>query len=312
MPANDSLVSIGLPVYNGAQSLERAVESVLAQDYGNIELMISDNASGDATEQICRHYAQCDQRVRYHRQPENIGQIGNFVHVLDLARGAYFKWLGDDDWLMPTYVSRCVQVLAEDERLILVTTQQGHVDHNGQTETASYTDQRLRSDRPVERFVEMLRLLNESYLLIDPLYSMMRRSQVAAMPRFSMLYEDEVYAARLALAGPFGHLPEVLSYRSFKPFGRLSQSALRYEVPPWHARAATVLQSRELLRCLAEADLDPGERREAQTAVAGMYFRRHAKTAVRRSRKLLALAMGGSTARGTAFSHSGRIRNRGG
>ena len=65
--------SIGLPVYNGEQFLAQAIESVLAQTLGDFELVISDNASTDATEDICRRYAARDARVRYHRLGENVG-----------------------------------------------------------------------------------------------------------------------------------------------------------------------------------------------------------------------------------------------
>ncbi len=106
-------------------------------------------------------------------------------------------------------------------------------------ESASYDGTRLRSARPVERFAEMLRLLTESHLLLDPLYGMMRRDLVARLPRPVMLYEDQIFAARLALAGPFGHLAEVLSYRRFKPFPRLPATARRLGVPPWQAKVAT-------------------------------------------------------------------------
>ena len=66
-------VSIGMPVYNGGRFLERAIETTLAQDFDDLELVISDNGSTDATEEICRSYVATDPRVRYHRLPENRG-----------------------------------------------------------------------------------------------------------------------------------------------------------------------------------------------------------------------------------------------
>ena len=110
----------------------------------------------------------------------------------------------------------------------------------------------------------MLRLLNESHLLLDPLYGMMRRARVARLPRPVMLFEDQIFAARLALAGPFGHLDQVLSYRRSKPFPRLPATARRLGVPPWQAKVATTLQCRELLAAVREAELGPGERRQAE------------------------------------------------
>src|SRR5690606_17721281 len=282
-------VSIGLPVRNGERHLVQAVRSVLGQSYEAIELVISDNASVDGTEEICRELARSDPRIRYHRQPHDIGPVANFGVVLRQARGTYFRWIGDDDWLTPTYVARCVAVLEEDPGLILVTTQQGHVGPDGTVLTARFDAGRLRSARAVDRFAEMLRLLNESPLLLDPLYGMLRRERVVRLPRPTMLFEDQVLAARLALAGPFGHVAEILSYRRTSPYPRPAVTATRLGVPRWQARVATTLQCRELLRAVREADLGPGDRRRAQRAVARMFVRRHRVTAARRSRRLVAL-----------------------
>jgi Glycosyl transferase family 2 len=289
LTAVERLVSIGLPVRNGERHVGEAVRSVLDQGYGRLELVISDNASGDGTEEICRQFARSDARVRYHRQAQNIGLVPNFNAVLHLARGTYFKWMGDDDWLTPAYVTRCVEVLDNDATLILTTTQQAHVGPHGAVETARYDATRMRSTRPVERFAEMLRLQTDSYLLLDPLYGMMRRARVAQLARPIMLFEDQILAARLALAGPFGHLGEVLSYRRSKPFPRLPVTARRLGVPPWQANVASTLQCRELLLAVGEADLSPGERRQANAAVARMFLRRKRVTATHRSRKLAGL-----------------------
>lgn len=292
MPVEDVLVSIGLPVRNGERFLEGAVTSVLAQNHDRLELVISDNASDDATEEICRGFARSDHRITYHRQRESIGLLNNFNRVQSLSRGEYFKWMGDDDWLAPTYVTRCLHPLTEDRRLILVTTQQMYVSPDGTSQTREYSRRQLRSDQPVERFVEMLRLLTESHLLLDPLYGMTRRVPVERITRMNMLREDETFAAKLALTGPFGHVPEILSHRRSRPFTRLPVIAERLGVPAWHARVATVLQCRELLRCVSEADLAPEERRCARAAVADLYVRRHVQTAMGRGRKLAAMTTG--------------------
>jgi glycosyltransferase involved in cell wall biosynthesis len=284
--AAEPLVSIGLPVRNGERYLAEAVRSVLDQTYGRIELVISDNASDDGTEEICRQFARSDARIRYHRQPQNIGLVPNFNAVLHLAEGTYLKWMGDDDWLTPTYVSRCVEVLDDDTTLILVTTRQAHVDSGGAVASAAYDGGPMRSARPVERFTEMIRLLNESHLLLDPLYGMLRRGRIVRVPRPIMLFEDQIFAARLALAGPFGHLDQVLSYRRSRPFPPLVVTARRLGVPPWQARMATTLQCRELVAAVRELDLSPRERRQASAAVTRMFLRRKRLTATHRSRKL--------------------------
>jgi glycosyltransferase involved in cell wall biosynthesis len=292
MLTSETLVSIGLPVRNGETTVATAIRSVLSQDHSRLELVISDNASDDGTEEVCRAFAALDSRVRYYRQPQNIGLINNFVQVLDLAQGTYFRWMGDDDWLATNYVSRCLETIENDQALILVTTQQAYIDSDGVVQTLRYDGEGLRSDRPLERITELLRVLNESYLLLDPLYGLMRRARVAEVPRVNMLYEDEVYAIRLALSGAFAYIPEVLSRRGAKPFSSRPELARKIGVPPWHAGAATLLFCRELLRAIAEADMSAGDRRRAKAAVARLYVGRHRQTVVHRARKLAAMAGG--------------------
>ena len=104
-------VSIGLPTYNRARSLDRAIGSVLGQSHADLELVISDNCSTDATEEVCRGWAQRDPRVRYLRQRENVGVIANFNAVIAELRGELSMLVADDDWLDETYVESCVAEL---------------------------------------------------------------------------------------------------------------------------------------------------------------------------------------------------------
>lgn len=106
-----TLVSIGLPVYNAEHHIRRALDSLLAQTYQSFELIISDNASSDATAGVCEEYVSRDPRIRFIRQKENRGRINNFLLVLAQARGPYFMWAGDDDWWAPEFLETLVQGL---------------------------------------------------------------------------------------------------------------------------------------------------------------------------------------------------------
>ena len=139
-----AFVSIGLPVRNGAAHLDSVARSVLAQGHARLELVITDNASTDATEEIGRALAREDPRVRYHRQPRDMGLLNNFRTAIGLARGTFFRWIGDEDTLAPNYVSRCLEVFAADPRLVLVTSQTGYLGDDGVVRTAQYTGTGLR------------------------------------------------------------------------------------------------------------------------------------------------------------------------
>jgi len=91
-------VSIGMPVYNGEKFICKALDSLLCQTFSDFELIISDNASTDTTEAICREYATHDSRIRYVRQKKNQGPLANFQYVLDDAVGEYFMWAAADDY----------------------------------------------------------------------------------------------------------------------------------------------------------------------------------------------------------------------
>jgi hypothetical protein len=116
------LLSIGLPVYNGAQHLRQSIDSLLAQDVGDLELVISDNASTDGTSGICLEYAAADSRVRYSRNAENIGAAANFNRAFDLCSGDYFMWGSDDDIWDPRFARSCIERLKHAPGAVQCTT----------------------------------------------------------------------------------------------------------------------------------------------------------------------------------------------
>jgi glycosyltransferase involved in cell wall biosynthesis len=118
---NKRLVTIGIPTYNRVTQLKRAIETALGQDYGNIEVIVSDNASTDRTERYCQLCCNEDVRFKYIRQAKNIGPTANFSAVLRVASGEYFMWLGDDDWIDSGYVSSCADELSSDPHISLVS-----------------------------------------------------------------------------------------------------------------------------------------------------------------------------------------------
>ncbi len=128
MPSNNPLISIGMPVYDGARTIQRAIDSLLRQTYENFEIIISDNGSTDATSDICIAYSNRDDRIRYYRNDENSGAIWNFNRVFDLACGDYFMWASCDDFWEPEYIEACLGIHGQSERIALVGTACNSID----------------------------------------------------------------------------------------------------------------------------------------------------------------------------------------
>lgn len=272
-PTGAPTVSVAVPVHNGADTLAPVIESVLGQDFPDLELVLSDNASTDATQDVCRHFARLDERVVYLRHAENVGLLNNFRGAALAARGRYLRWLGDDDTLAPDYLSRTLDAFADDPARVLVTTQIVYVDGAGaRTLQTGYDPVPMSSSDPVVRFAEMLRLLTSGFALIDPLYATMRL-ELAVLPRRNILREDEVYAARLALAGPWGHVAAPVAHRNRTETPATALTRL-LGVPGWQRHAMDLLQCRDLLDWVDGSALDDAQRRRARTEVLRMYARR--------------------------------------
>jgi len=200
-------VTIGLPVYNGDQFLAEAIDSLLAQTHRDFELIISDNASTDGTEAICRDRAARDPRIRYERSETNRGAMWNFNHVVELARGEYFKWAAHDDKHEPTYVERCVEILDRNPDVVLACTKLVDIDDDGVRKEVGVPHLRWDSARPNVRF----RALANPHHRCESVFGVMRTASL----RKTMLLSDyagcdRVLLAQIALMGKFHEVPEVL------------------------------------------------------------------------------------------------------
>ena len=111
-------LSIGMPVYNGELFIERAIESILAQTFTDFELIISDNASTDSTQEICQNFSKKDDRIRIFKQEKNIGIHRNFYFLLSQAKGEYFAWAAVDDYLDKDFMEKNLKVLESHNSIV--------------------------------------------------------------------------------------------------------------------------------------------------------------------------------------------------
>lgn len=122
------IVTIGVPTYNRAKSLTVALESIATQTYKNLEIIVSDNASTDETQEVVGNFSVKDKRILYFRQPRNIGANENFKFVLSQARGKYFIWFADDDTCSPRFIEQLVMCLDRHEDVVLAMTDVNYLD----------------------------------------------------------------------------------------------------------------------------------------------------------------------------------------
>jgi glycosyltransferase involved in cell wall biosynthesis len=199
MRSNQPLVSIGVPVYNGGPFIQQALESLLAQTYRNLEIVISDNGSTDRTAEICREYAAKDSRIRYCRSDITVDLYANFRRVLKLSSGDYFMWTSADDCRPPEAVEHCVQAMVRNPQAVMV---HGPVlikvpGREGLVEVSNAMD--LSSPEPSKRVRSFTRYLQHNAMV----YGLYRRDALGEAIYRSWSYgEDYLMCLQMCFLGP--------------------------------------------------------------------------------------------------------------
>jgi glycosyltransferase involved in cell wall biosynthesis len=205
------LVSVGFPVFNEEKSLPAALDSILAQDYEHLEVIVCDNASTDATLEIAREYAGRDARIAVHESDANRGSNSNFNRCFRLASGRYFMWASGHDTRLPQAIRKCVEALEDDPRLVLCYPRARWRRPDGTSDPI--VDDRLetRGLPPAQR----LRKTVEELGNCDAVYGVVRSSALARTRLFCGSFgSDHVLLAELSLLGDFHQLDETLFVRT--------------------------------------------------------------------------------------------------
>ncbi len=140
-------VTIGLPVYNGARYLDGALESLCAQTFTDLKILISDNASTDETSAIIQKWAEKDKRVEYHRQPDNIGVMANFEWVLNNADSRWFCFAAYDDLWSPDYIRLLYEAVTAKPGLLLAAPRLVTMFEDGRQDNSSPFVEEIKNGR---------------------------------------------------------------------------------------------------------------------------------------------------------------------
>jgi glycosyltransferase involved in cell wall biosynthesis len=270
-------VSIGLAVRNEPHNVRRCIESVLGQDFTDVELVICDNASDDETVETLQEYAREDRRVTVTVNPVNIGSHENMNRVLQLSRGTFFRWISADDWLEPHALSTGVRVLERSHEAIGATL--GFTLHApGQPPRHErYRGEFPSSPDAARRFERMLWFFHAGDAKYDPIYGVYRREQLMRSGRIRP-YEcaDYLLSAELALMGPLVHIDDMLAHRNQKYLTGVDRAAHRRRLDPVRAeqlKTSPTRMCRELDALARSASLTAPQLRRCRRALARLWAR---------------------------------------
>jgi glycosyltransferase involved in cell wall biosynthesis len=275
-------VSVGMPVFNGENYIEGALESLLAQSYGDFELIIADNASTDRTAEICLEFAHRDSRVRYHRGDTNIGAARNYNRVFQLASGRYFKWAAHDDICGPTLLEKCVAVLDSDPGVVLCHPQEVAVDGEGRVLNdymRKYQSLRhLGSTDVARRFHDLACRRHPCFQV----FGVTRRTILGKTPLIgSYIGADRVLLAELALYGRYMQVDENISFRRHGgQYCALPDDNARLRwIDPGRAAVGDISRREfgEYVRAIGRAPIGPIARMRCYVAMADWVRRRRKK-----------------------------------
>lgn len=207
-------VGIGMPVYNGERYLEETITATLSQTFEDFELIIADNASTDRTEQICKDFAAKDPRIKYIRNPKNLGASKNYTACFEPSRSEYFRWANADDLPEAELLEKCIKVLDENPDTVLVYGKTKVIDENGKFLDFYDDNLDLRDTSASDRFVRCL----ENIGLSNILYGLMRRECLAHTALMgNYLASDINLIAELTLYGKYQEIPDYLFSRRMHP-----------------------------------------------------------------------------------------------
>jgi len=202
------LVSIGMPLFNEARFVKDSLDSILAQDYPNLEIIVSDNASTDETLSICQSSIGERIDVLLHRFDENRGAAENFRYVLNASKGKYFMWASGHDLWAPNYIRENVKLLEAAPTAVVAFGTSVWIDGNGAkiAKYFGYTD--TRGMAPVARFFTIF------WGNMHPVLGLMRKSALdKTRSMVNAVGTDLILLSQLALQGDFVHAPDTLWQR---------------------------------------------------------------------------------------------------
>jgi glycosyltransferase involved in cell wall biosynthesis len=255
----EPLVSIALPVYNGEQLLQAAIDGILAQTYRNFELIICDNASTDSTPEIIARAQAADDRIRVYRHERNIGPQANFRFGMEQRRGKYFMWAAHDDEKLAEYLSVTVAALERNPAASMACTWTTLITKDGERVHRPYSPA-IASERLDERLAAFV--ADTQCVAFYGLYRSSVLERTGAPEDW--LDADRHYLFKTIVQGPFEVVPRAL-FR-FRMFNTLEDYLRSFRMRPGAADYDLDLYD-YFPRLMREAGIDEAAVRRAREAM---------------------------------------------
>jgi glycosyltransferase involved in cell wall biosynthesis len=270
------LVSIGVFLYNEERFVHESIAALLAQDYPNLEIIVSDNCSTDNTFAICQSLCTDDSRVTLTRQEENVGVAKNSIAVLDAANGKYFMWASGHDLWSPNLISDCVAALESLPDAALAYPASGWIDAQGQSLPLISSTYDTRGSNPITRFFTVF------WGNAHPVLGLLRTEYLRRFKVLACAGADQIVLAELAMMGDSLHVPGAMWHRrEFRTETTHGDKLKRYKsaefnlTGSWFDRTFPLARLPiELVRIVACAPIDTVQKLIVLLALPGSFIAR--------------------------------------
>lgn len=211
-------VTIALPVYQGEEYLEQAIDSLLNQTYQDFQIIISNDASTDRTNQICEYYRSKSEKITYTVNEVNFGAQGNLLKILSKVESEYFVWASQDDYWDKNFLMRLVNKLEENQRLSLAFSTIGLINKDMSMKELNF------SGKWDPNSLTQYELINALLLPVNKLNWLKTNLAVHGVVRTSAIKQafdnligiaehDRIYILFMIYRGCWSYVDEVLYFR---------------------------------------------------------------------------------------------------
>lgn len=223
-----------VPTWNAESFIDATLATLAAQTFPAFEVLISDDASTDATASICERWAARDARFRLLRQNTRLGWVGNTNALLRAARGDYFFFALHDDLVAPTYVARLVDALERDPAAVLAFSDGERLKRDRAAEYWSFAELDGLSGR-LEGPITLARQRPNWPVCYRGLFRASAAERIGGLRRnlAGEFGADWPWLLHMSLLGSFVRVPERLFTKVLRPDGLAN--SWRYSAWDWFA-----------------------------------------------------------------------------